>query len=201
MGFHSLTVINVPKVLEACQGQIRRYRLCSSSFWWEGSFEILDTSPAWPTCLNGGPAFLAPPKEMPPIRAAARRLSATPAQVLFAWLIRSGHQPLTGTKPLGSSAEGGSLGLWLISIPLCIFFGGYCRPLPLINKTHGLLKIFYISRPGVTFQSTGVAARWRDAPWGVFGALQDVNKDGCYNSRGQNRTPQATVNVHWFAIW
>ncbi|CAK9021035.1 NADPH-dependent conjugated polyketone reductase C2 (CPR) (2-dehydropantolactone reductase) (2-dehydropantolactone reductase (A-specific)) (Ketopantoyl-lactone reductase) [Durusdinium trenchii] len=38
--------------------------------------------------------------EMPPIRAAARRLSATPAQVLFAWLIRSGHQPLTGTKSL-----------------------------------------------------------------------------------------------------
>ena len=36
---------------------------------------------------------------MPPIRKAAQRLKATPAQVLFAWLIRSGHQPLTGTRP------------------------------------------------------------------------------------------------------
>ncbi len=36
---------------------------------------------------------------MPPVRKAAQRLKATPAQVLFAWLIRSGHQPLTGTRP------------------------------------------------------------------------------------------------------
>lgn len=33
-----------------------------------------------------------------PISNAATRLRATPAQVLFRWLIQSGHQPLTGTK-------------------------------------------------------------------------------------------------------
>jgi len=32
-----------------------------------------------------------------PIADAARRLGVTPPQVLFAWLIRAGHQPLTGT--------------------------------------------------------------------------------------------------------
>ena len=32
-----------------------------------------------------------------PVRAAAARLKATPQQVLFRWLIQSGHQPLTGT--------------------------------------------------------------------------------------------------------
>jgi len=44
--------------------------------------------------LTANPHVLA----MPPIRKAAQRLKATPAQVLFAWLIRSGHQPLTGTR-------------------------------------------------------------------------------------------------------
>jgi len=33
-----------------------------------------------------------------PLRAAAARLQATPQQVMFGWLIQSGHQPLTGTK-------------------------------------------------------------------------------------------------------
>lgn len=37
---------------------------------------------------------------LPPIRKATQRLEASPAQVLFAWLIRSGHQPLTGTRSL-----------------------------------------------------------------------------------------------------
>jgi len=32
------------------------------------------------------------------VSGAASRLHATPAQVLFRWLIQSGHQPLTGTK-------------------------------------------------------------------------------------------------------
>jgi len=34
----------------------------------------------------------------PPVQSAAQRLRATPAQILFRWLIQSGHQPLTGTK-------------------------------------------------------------------------------------------------------
>lgn len=33
-----------------------------------------------------------------PVQRAAGRLGVTPAQVLFCWLIQSGHQPLTGTK-------------------------------------------------------------------------------------------------------
>jgi len=33
-----------------------------------------------------------------PVAGAAERLNATPQQVLFCWLIQSGHQPLTGTK-------------------------------------------------------------------------------------------------------
>lgn len=36
--------------------------------------------------------------ESAPVQSAARRLRATPPQVLFRWLIQSGHQPLTGTK-------------------------------------------------------------------------------------------------------
>lgn len=32
------------------------------------------------------------------VKRTAKRLEATPAQVLFRWLIQSGHQPLTGTK-------------------------------------------------------------------------------------------------------
>ncbi|CAJ1367241.1 unnamed protein product [Effrenium voratum] len=44
--------------------------------------------------LTANPHVLA----SPPVRKAAGRLNATPAQVLFAWLVRSGHQPLTGTK-------------------------------------------------------------------------------------------------------
>uniref|UniRef100_A0A7S3JYP2 NADP-dependent oxidoreductase domain-containing protein n=1 Tax=Aureoumbra lagunensis TaxID=44058 RepID=A0A7S3JYP2_9STRA len=35
-----------------------------------------------------------------PIRQAATRLEATPPQILFAWLIKQGHQPLTGTTDL-----------------------------------------------------------------------------------------------------
>eukprot|EP00435_Cladocopium_sp_Y103_P012568 s252_g3.t1 len=46
--------------------------------------------------LTANPHVLA----LPPIRKAAQRLNASPAQVLFAWLIRSGHQPLTGTRSL-----------------------------------------------------------------------------------------------------
>eukprot|EP00933_Yihiella_yeosuensis_P041444 TRINITY_DN35834_c0_g1_i1.p1 TRINITY_DN35834_c0_g1~~TRINITY_DN35834_c0_g1_i1.p1 ORF type:complete len:372 (-),score=64.87 TRINITY_DN35834_c0_g1_i1:100-1215(-) len=38
--------------------------------------------------------------ESEPVRRAASRLRATPQQVLFRWLIQSGHQPLTGTKSL-----------------------------------------------------------------------------------------------------
>lgn len=34
------------------------------------------------------------------VRRAAKRQGATPAQVLFRWLIQSGHQPLTGTTSL-----------------------------------------------------------------------------------------------------
>lgn len=34
------------------------------------------------------------------VQGAATRLRATPAQVLFRWLIQEGHQPLTGTKSL-----------------------------------------------------------------------------------------------------
>jgi len=36
--------------------------------------------------------------EASPIRKVVARLGVTPAQVLFRWLIQSGHQPLTGTK-------------------------------------------------------------------------------------------------------
>ena len=39
--------------------------------------------------------------QLPAIRKACERLEATGPQILFAWLIQSGHQPLTGTKPLG----------------------------------------------------------------------------------------------------
>lgn len=35
-----------------------------------------------------------------PVEAAARRLGATPAQVLFRWMVQAGHQPLTGTKSM-----------------------------------------------------------------------------------------------------
>eukprot|EP00928_Gymnodinium_smaydae_P084627 TRINITY_DN67913_c0_g1_i1.p1 TRINITY_DN67913_c0_g1~~TRINITY_DN67913_c0_g1_i1.p1 ORF type:complete len:338 (+),score=15.32 TRINITY_DN67913_c0_g1_i1:34-1047(+) len=34
------------------------------------------------------------------VQRAASRLNATPAQVLFRWLVQSGHQPLTGTKSI-----------------------------------------------------------------------------------------------------
>lgn len=34
----------------------------------------------------------------PPVLRIAERLQATPAQVLFRWLIQAGHQPLTGTR-------------------------------------------------------------------------------------------------------
>jgi len=48
-------------------------------------------------------------KVLPPIRKAAQRLEASPAQVLFAWLIRSGHQPLTGTR---CGDDGGGIDKW-----------------------------------------------------------------------------------------
>ncbi|CAE7757574.1 cpr-c2 [Symbiodinium microadriaticum] len=44
--------------------------------------------------LTANPHVLA----SPPVQSAAERLRATPAQILFRWLIQSGHQPLTGTK-------------------------------------------------------------------------------------------------------
>lgn len=33
-----------------------------------------------------------------PVKTAAKRLDKTPQQILFAWLVAQGHQPLTGTK-------------------------------------------------------------------------------------------------------
>lgn len=44
--------------------------------------------------LTANPHVLA----SPPVQSAAERLRATPGQILFRWLIQSGHQPLTGTK-------------------------------------------------------------------------------------------------------
>jgi len=44
--------------------------------------------------LTANPELL----ESEPILAAAAARAGTPAQVLFRWLIQSGHQPLTGTS-------------------------------------------------------------------------------------------------------
>eukprot|EP00439_Symbiodinium_sp_Y106_P075243 s846_g14.t2 len=51
--------------------------------------------------LTANPHVLA----SPPVQSAAERLRATPAQILFRWLIQSGHQPLTGTKKLASKSS------------------------------------------------------------------------------------------------
>jgi len=49
-----------------------------------------------------------------PVREAAGRLRATPEQVLFCWLVQSGHQPLTGTR----SPEHMSQDLGVVSLRL-----------------------------------------------------------------------------------
>ncbi|CAE7540832.1 cpr-c2 [Symbiodinium natans] len=60
--------------------------------------------------LTANPHVLA----SPPVQSAAQRLRATPAQILFRWLIQSGHQPLTGTK----SSEHMQQDLEVMSLPL-----------------------------------------------------------------------------------
>lgn len=77
-------------------------RVLQNRFYSETSFDgdvrkiCLDQGITYQTfwTLSANPHIL----DSMPVRRAATRLRATPAQVLFRWLIQSGHQPLTGTK-------------------------------------------------------------------------------------------------------